>query len=87
MLERLYREIRARRSTRITRVVRHPYGKCQLHDDGTTGDTFLTAIRRCGRDTILEAFFQIQGRPVAIPAAAVCFEISVAPIYHHILPL
>jgi len=26
LIERLYREVRARRSTKITRVVRHPYG-------------------------------------------------------------
>ncbi|ROW14703.1 hypothetical protein VPNG_03748 [Cytospora leucostoma] len=30
MLERLYREIRARRSTRITRVVRHPYDVVEI---------------------------------------------------------
>lgn len=29
LMERLYREIRARRSTKITRVVRHPYGQCR----------------------------------------------------------
>lgn len=29
LTERLYREIRARRSTKITRVVRHPYGECR----------------------------------------------------------
>jgi NADPH oxidase len=27
LTERLYREIRAKRTTKITRVVRHPYGK------------------------------------------------------------
>lgn len=27
LTERLYREIRAKRSTKITRVVRHPYGE------------------------------------------------------------
>jgi predicted ferric reductase len=28
LLERLYREIRSRRETKIVQVVRHPYGKC-----------------------------------------------------------
>jgi hypothetical protein len=27
LIERLYREIRSRRDTKIVRVVRHPYGK------------------------------------------------------------
>lgn len=39
LLERLYREIRSRRETMITKVIRHPYGKSM--------DAWITECRKC----------------------------------------
>jgi hypothetical protein len=85
MLERLYREIRAVRQTKITRVVRHPYGKltkliCKCHMKTNNNP-------RCRRDPVQQAVIQIQGRPMAVPAGPRAFEVPVAPVYHHFLPI
>jgi NADPH oxidase 1 len=68
LIERLYREIRALRETKITRVIRHPYGK-HSHDMEWEASQQLT-LSRCRRDPIQQAVIQVQGRPMAIPPGA-----------------
>ena len=84
LAERLYRQIRAIRQTKITRVVRHPYGKQFL--SGFSMEV-ANAIVRCRGDSVRQAIFQVQGRSVAIPAGAVNLRLPVASIHHHLLPL
>lgn len=36
LIERLYREVRARRETQIVRVIRHPYGMYSIYSFGKT---------------------------------------------------
>jgi len=48
LIERIYREIRARRATEIVRVIRHPYGKYLSN----LGHRTLLTYHRCNGDSV-----------------------------------
>lgn len=84
LIERLYREVRARRETKITRVVRHPYGT--LCPEETC--VYMILIRkshRRRRGSVFEAFFQVQGRPMALLATPIRIPIPVASFHDYFL--
>lgn len=65
LIERLYREVRARRETEIVKVIRHPYGK-QVHTPAPW-ELSLIYFCRCSRDSVPKAIYEIQSRTVAFP--------------------
>lgn len=89
LTERLYREIRARRSTKITRVVRHPYGTYQFFTTEMKEEkkNLMLTPRRCRRGPVLEAIVQVQGRTVAVRQDPLGLEVPMASVHDHLLPV
>lgn len=65
LLERLYREIRARRATVITKVIRHPYGMTR-RIMWIVSMLTRTTTHRCNGNPILQRQHEVQGRAVAL---------------------
>lgn len=57
LLERLYREIRSRRETMITKVIRHPYGRS--NGPGFRPSDVLTGSHSCHGDSISQAEYEV----------------------------
>jgi len=74
LCERLYREIRSRRETVITKVIRHPYGMSQ---ESMVSMNLANPWNSCDGDSILQAKHEIQGRPMAIPSGPRCIKYPV----------
>lgn len=82
LFERLYREIRARRDTVITKVIRHPYGTSTR----SLSQPHLTIDRRNG-NPIPQTKHEIQSRPMALHPSPRSLQLPMAPLHHNILSL
>ncbi|RJE23500.1 NADPH Oxidase [Aspergillus sclerotialis] len=83
LFERIYREIRARRETVITKVIRHPYG---AYSDQFIHFASLIPVR-CNGNPIPQTKYALQSRPMALYSSPGSLQHPMAPLYHNLLPL
>lgn len=84
--ERLYREIRSRRETEITKVIRHPYGML-IWSLVMSRTTYADNANRCHGDPIPQTQHEVQTRSMALSPSARRIQQPVAPIHNHFLSI